>query len=160
MILLIKSTATSSGNSSLPLMTSSSTLVVQESRYQMLSNKSKSSTSGSTTTCPSSTTIWKVSFYSFSKLEEPYSLSYSASNADMTIMTAEDRDFNRLARLATHNLEVFRHLQEMCFEDPRVVLDALTNLIDQTVSLSMSVHPFLKLFLTINLGGFRGHAWF
>jgi hypothetical protein len=55
----------------------------------------------------------------------------------MIIMTPEDRDFNRLARLAIHNLEIFRHLQEMCFEDPRMVLDALTNLIDQTVRLSM-----------------------
>jgi hypothetical protein len=62
-------------------------------------------------------------------------LSYLASNADMIIMTAEDRDFNRLARLVTHFLEIFRHLQEMCFEDPRMVLEALANLIDQTVCL-------------------------
>jgi hypothetical protein len=133
MILLIKSTAVSSGSLSLPLTTSSSTLVFQESRYQTLSNKLKGFISGSTTTCPSSTTIWKVSILPFLILTSPTHCLYSAYNTALIIMTADDRDFNRLARLTTHNLEVFRHLQEMCFEDPRMVLDALTNLIDQTV---------------------------
>jgi len=48
-------------------------------------------------------------------------------------MTADARLFQRQARLVSHSLEVFLHLQEMNFDDPRVLTQGLTEVIDQTV---------------------------
>jgi hypothetical protein len=49
-------------------------------------------------------------------------------------MTSRTRDFHRQIRLVAHYLELLHHLQEMRFDDPRMVLQGLHDLIDQTVS--------------------------
>ena len=51
----------------------------------------------------------------------------------MIVLTSEDREFHRQARLVSHLLELFLQAQEMRFDDPRMILDSLYHLIDQTV---------------------------
>jgi hypothetical protein len=89
--------------------------------------------------------------FSFFVFQSTFHCLITESNPELIIMTAEDRDFNRYARIVAHCLEIFRHLQEMRFEDPRMVLEGLHELIDHMVSL----YPLLLIFIVIANHYFR-----
>lgn len=48
-------------------------------------------------------------------------------------MTAADREYLKQERLVMHSLQVFLHLQDVQFEDPRVYYQGMADLIDHTV---------------------------
>jgi hypothetical protein len=60
----------------------------------------------------------------------------SVSDVPQHIMTADARLFHRQARTVSHFLELFKGLKETGFNDPRMVIQGLFDLIDQTVRLA------------------------
>jgi hypothetical protein len=48
----------------------------------------------------------------------------------MAFMTSADREFQRQERLVMHSLEVFLHLQDVGFENPLVLYQGLTEVLD------------------------------
>ena len=63
----------------------------------------------------------------------------------MAFFTDNARAFQRQLRLVCHDLEVFLHLQEMDFRDPRTAYDGMIELVNQMVRRVSSIH-----FLAIN----------
>ena len=62
-------------------------------------------------------------------------------------LTSEDREFHRQGRLVSHFLELFLQVQETRFDNPKMVLDALFYLLDQTVCVPfvLSIRLFNKI---------------
>jgi len=77
---------------------------------------------------------------------------------DVGDMTPEIRAYQRQARLVMHSLQIFLHLQEMNFNDPRVVHDGLFALIEHTVRcLLLGPGRLFLTFIQTALCGFEGY---